>query len=111
MSVEHQLKLHGISISGLSVRERQRIKDIGLDAWMDEVSATPQSQPISLSKAAIPSGRRCALASKCLKAFNRQAAYVRTGNGRYCSPVCRGAAMAAKQRKKAQWRADNPEMV
>jgi hypothetical protein len=111
MPVEHQLRLHSTSISGLSASDRQRVEEIGLDAWMDETIERQQVTQASIRKADIPSGRRCALASKCLKARNRQAEYIREGNGKYCSPVCRGAAMAAKQRKKAQWRADNPEMA
>ncbi|MGC2184227.1 MAG: hypothetical protein WA637_13175, partial [Terriglobales bacterium] len=43
--------------------------------------------------------RLCALGSKCLRSYKRKAAVV-TGRGLFCSSNCKGAAAAAKRRKR-----------
>jgi hypothetical protein len=108
---EHRLKLHGISISGLSVTDRERIAAVGFDAWLDEIGATKPT-PAPTTAPAIPqtATKRCTLKSNCLNARNRRGAPV-AGAGEYCSAACRGAARALRSREKAEWAAANPEMV
>jgi hypothetical protein len=48
----------------------------------------------------VPSGRRCALRSQCMRAENRLGAWV-TGKSKYCSKMCLGRAKAFEQAGKA----------
>jgi hypothetical protein len=106
---EHRLKLHGISISGLHVHDRELIAKHGFDAWLS--GRIPKTPAVPQSKADIPSGKRCALAGKCLRSYKRQGAHVREGNGLYCSAGCRATAQALKKRARDQWAAANPGMA
>ena len=55
--------------------------------------------------------RLCALGSKCLRAYRRKAAVV-TGSGKFCSPACRGTAVAlAKRSKRDSQQAEVPEVA
>src|SRR5215475_7465200 len=74
----------GISISGMSPRERKRVEEIGLEAWMDEYQS---SDPKQLQTREF-SSKRCALGSDCMRAENQKGAYV-VRSGRYCSNACR----------------------
>lgn len=87
-----------INIDGLNASDRARIREIGIWKWMDELC---NKRRLKFCKADLPAGHRCALGSKCFNAVKRQGAYVRNGNGLYCSATCRGAARANQLREKA----------
>src|SRR5437016_1512825 len=44
MTEQERLKCHGIDIGGLNLSDRQRVEEIGLDAWLDEVEKYPQQK-------------------------------------------------------------------
>jgi len=93
----------GVDCFGMSKDQLQIMSKVGYDRWLAEY------QPAEPSNTQSTGGTiRCALGSKCFNAKNRKAAF---GTGKYCSAVCRGAAQAAKRQEKANWTANNPEMV
>ena len=67
----------GIDINGLSAEHQQRIREIGLDAWMEEQSR-PAPQPINKPRR---TWRNCA---QCGKPF-----LAKRADARFCSPKCR----------------------
>ncbi len=99
------LKVHrGIDCFGMSKDELSKMVKVGYDQWLAEYEAESPAKSQSQATGTV----RCALGSKCFNASNRKAAF---GTGKYCSAACRGAAQAAKSRKKKAWQASNPEMV
>ena len=92
-----------IGLSGMSPEHLNRVREIGLDKWLDEYKT--EAPKLAASNTGTI---RCALGSKCFSAYKRKAAF---GTGKYCSDICKGAARAAKNKIKAEWAVSNPEMV
>ena len=90
------LSLYGIDINGLDPSDGERISQIGIEKWMDGIAA-PE---LTVTNAAIPRRPSLGTRKQVPNASHRRADYVREGNGRYCSAVSRGAAMAARRRSK-----------
>jgi hypothetical protein len=101
----NHLKVHrGVDCFGLDKDQLARMCEIGYDRWLQEYEPNTPSTPVFVHSGTV----RCALGSKCFNASNRKGAF---GTGKYCSPVCRGAAQMAKRREKQDWASANPEMV
>jgi ribosomal protein S27AE len=79
----------GIDINGLSTEHQQRIRVIGLDAWMDEQSR-PVPQPINKPRR---TWRNCV---QCGKPF-----LAKRADARLCSPKCRVRAVRYPQERPA----------
>jgi endogenous inhibitor of DNA gyrase (YacG/DUF329 family) len=76
----------GVDIGGLSSEHQARIREIGLEAWMDEVSrpaakSTETATPHPPGRAPRRTERNCA---QCDKPF-----LAKRADARYCSPKCR----------------------
>jgi len=99
---------HDLTFFGTLTAEEMKMND---EKFVAHLERTAPTNPTSLARydgeglkpefrtgaptktAIVPSGKRCALRSKCMKAENRVAAYV-PGNGKYCSTMCQGRAKA-----------------
>lgn len=82
MTEEHRLGLHGINISGLDPTARERIEEIGFDAWLNEVAGS-----VRTGTPAGKSERQCKVrctCSICAKNF-----FAQRSDAVYCSARCR----------------------
>lgn len=103
--LQHLKTQRGIDCFGLSPDELTGMCEVGYDQWLTEYEGTSVRNAGGTTDLVTI---RCALGSKCFNATNRKAAF---GTGKYCSPICKGAAQAVRIREKAAWQASNPEMV
>ena len=81
MSYQEFLQCHGISVSGLNPADQQRIEQIGLSGWLDEVAGATESQPMPKEKVAAK--RHRLPCNRCGTAF-----LSRRADAQFCSQKC-----------------------